>query len=189
MSREGWRSRRRRDLTPEELALWAKIAETVRPLNGRTLPPPPETGAEPPAQRNAIRPPTAAKRAAAAAAAMPPKPPPLAPLEPKLAKTLKRGGAVDARLDLHGLRQAEAHDRLAAFLKGQQARGARVVLVITGKGRTENAALFEERGVLRRLVPAWLAEPGLRNVVIGFSEASAAHGGAGALYVRLRRAR
>lgn len=188
MTRESWRSRRRRELTPEERALWAKIAETVRPLSGRTLPSPPEIVAEPAAKPGPIRAATA-KRAAPAAPSAQPKPPPLAPLEPKLAKTLKRGGAVDARLDLHGMRQSEAHDRLAAFLKGQQGRGARVVLIITGKGRGESAPLFEERGVLRRLVPAWLAEPGLRNVVIGFSEASAAHGGAGALYVRLRRPR
>ena len=188
MSRESWRVRRRRDLTAEERALWAKIAETVRPLSGRRLPAPPEPPPQPAA------PPSPAAKAgpkpAQTVAAKPqPKPPkPLTPIEPKLARTLRRGGEVDARLDLHGLRQEEAHARLRSFLTGAQARGARVVLVITGKGKP-GGALFDERGVLRRQVPIWLAEPGLRTVVLGFSEASAPHGGSGALYVRLRRER
>ena len=49
--------------------------------------------------------------------------------------------------------------------------------------------LFEERGVLRRMVPHWLRLPDLRHLVIGFEEASPQHGGSGALYVRLRRRR
>lgn len=175
---------RRRDLTPEEQSLWARIARTINPLAGHTWPEEPDPPLENPAPR--LRP----KPAAAAAPRTPKKkpPPPLAPLEPKLAKSLKRGGAVDARLDLHGLRQDEAHDRLVGFLKRQQARGARVVLIITGKGR-EGGDPFSGRGVLKRLVPSWLSEPSLRGVVLGFSEASAAHGGAGALYVRLRKPR
>jgi DNA-nicking Smr family endonuclease len=177
--------KRRRDLTPEERSLWAKIARTINPLAGHTWPEEPEPLAVPkPAQ-------TAKPKSAPPSAPAKPKPkspPPLAPLEPKLAKSQKRGGAVDARLDLHGLRQDEAHDRLVGFLKRQQGRGARVVLVITGKGR-EGGDPFSGRGVLKRLVPAWLAEPGLRGIVLGFSEASAAHGGAGALYVRLRKPR
>jgi DNA-nicking Smr family endonuclease len=175
-------TRRRRGLTPEEQSLWAKIARTINPLAGHTWPEEPEPllvrkPAQNPKLKTAPRP--------APVKPKPKSPPPLAPLEPKLAKSLKRGGAVDARLDLHGLRQDEAHDRLVGFLKRQQARGARVVLVITGKGK--GADPFSGRGVLKRLVPAWLSEPGLRGVVLGFSEASAAHGGAGALYVRLRK--
>ena len=193
MSGEPRRPRRRRDLTPEERALWAKVAESIRPLSRRIPPPPPEEEeisvkkAPPPP-----RPKPRLKSAAAPIKAPPPAPtsPPLAALEPKLARNLRRGGAVDARLDLHGFRQEEAHDRLIRFVRSQQARGARVVLVITGKGKRDGeSAPFEDRGVLRRLVPAWLSEPVLRDVVIGFSEASGAHGGAGALYVRLRRER
>jgi DNA-nicking Smr family endonuclease len=192
VSGEPRRPRRRRDLTPEERTLWAKVAESIRPLSKR-IPPPPEEDeipvkkAPPPP-----RPKPRLKPAAEPIKAPPPAPksPPLASLEPKLARNLRRGGAVDARLDLHGFRQEEAHDRLIRFVRSQQARGARVVLVITGKGKRDSeSALFEERGVLRRLVPAWLSEPALREVVIGFSEASGAHGGAGALYVRLRRER
>lgn len=174
------RPRRRRDLTADERVLWDKVAESVRPLAGRKRKPAVEAGVAAPAKP--------VKRAAPAPLAKAPaplkKPPPLAPLEPKLARSLKRGAGVDARLDLHGLYQAEAHARLLRFLKTQQNRGARVVLVITGKGMSGG-----ERGVLRRMVPIWLAESALRDVVIGFSEASVAHGGAGALYVRLRRER
>jgi DNA-nicking Smr family endonuclease len=174
-------SRKRRDLNPEERELWDKVAETIRPLPGRKK----LKRAESPAPEKA---PVAKKAAPAAKPARPiaavappppkPKAPPLAAIEPKLARSLKRGGAVDARFDLHGYRQDEAHSKLHWFLKSQQTRGARIVLVITGKS-----------GILNRAVPLWLAEAGLRNVVIGFSEASVAHGGAGALYVRLRRDR
>ena len=172
---------RRRELTPEEQSLWARIARTINPLAGHTWPdepaPAPEKKSAPRAKaKPALKPAPPAPKAKA--------PPPLAPLEPKLAKNLKRGGAVDARLDLHGLYQDEAHAKLLRFLRNQQGRGARVVLVITGKGRASGGA-----GVLRRLVPAWLSEPSLREIVLGFSEASTAHGGEGALYVRLRKAR
>jgi DNA-nicking Smr family endonuclease len=73
------------------------------------------------------------------------------------------------------------------FLHRAQARGHALVLVITGKGTA--APHGAERGVLRRAVPLWLALPELRALVIGFEEAAPAHGGAGALYVRIRRSR
>ncbi len=95
--------------------------------------------------------------------------------------------AIDARLDLHGLTQSEAHAALLRFLRQASAREARLVLVITGKGvRGEGAG---ERGVLKRQVPHWLALPEFRSLVIGFEDAGVKHGGAGALYVRLRRMR
>jgi DNA-nicking Smr family endonuclease len=98
-------------------------------------------------------------------------------------------------IDLHGMRQAEAHDALLRFLHRSQGAGHGVVLVITGKGGASpgsagpGGALFEERGVLRRTVPHWLRLPDLRTLVLGFDEASPHHGGGGALYVRLRRRR
>ena len=91
--------------------------------------------------------------------------------------------AIDGRLDLHGLTQSEAHSALLRFLRNANARDARLVLVITGKGRGA------EPGVLRRQVPQWLDLPEFRAMVIGFEDAHIAHGGEGALYVRLRRAR
>ena len=99
---------------------------------------------------------------------------------------LARGSeSIDARIDLHGLTQADAHAALARFLRRAQRDGARVVLVITGKGAAGDAHL--ERGVLKRQVPHWLESAALRPLVVGFESAGARHGGAGALYVRLRR--
>ena len=92
-------------------------------------------------------------------------------------------------MDLHGLRQDQAHGVLRQFLFTAQARGAKLVIVITGKGgrSSDLASWHSETGVLRRSVPQWLRAPELRGVVIGFEEASQHHGGAGALYVRIRR--
>ena len=128
----------------------------------------------------------------AAARGPEPAPAPLAPLERRLRRALARGRvAVDAALDLHGMTQAQAHRALRAFLLAAQARGLRLAVVVTGKGGAklglDGATRFDEPGVLRRLVPHWLREPHLRGVVLGFEEAGRAHGGAGALYVRLRR--
>jgi DNA-nicking Smr family endonuclease len=94
--------------------------------------------------------------------------------------------AIDGRLDLHGLTQSEAHATLLRFLRAASNRGARLVLVITGKGARASDG---ERGVLKRQVPHWLALPEFRAFVVGFEDAHVAHGGEGALYVRVRRAR
>ncbi len=104
---------------------------------------------------------------------------------------LRRGKkSVDARIDLHGMRQSEAHGALLRFLHRAQGAGHSVVLVITGKGGAPGqGGLSDERGVLRRMVPHWLSLPDVRALVIGFDEAAAQHGGSGALYVRLRRRR
>ncbi|MDB5532724.1 MAG: mismatch repair protein MutS [Hyphomicrobiales bacterium] len=120
-----------------------------------------------------------------------PPPPPLAPLERRMRQRITRGNLpIDATLDLHGMHQAVAHAELISFLHRAQAAGARVVLVVTGKGLTKqvsDADQWREPGVLRRNTPHWLRSPQLRSVVVGFEEASVRHGGAGALYVRLRR--
>ena len=113
--------------------------------------------------------------------------PPFAPLERTLKRKLSRGRmTADAALDLHGFRQEEAYGALHAFLYRSQGEGARVVLVVTGKG-SRGGDVFGNAGVLRRAVPMWLALPDFRPIVIGFEEAGRPHGGAGALYVRLRR--
>jgi DNA-nicking Smr family endonuclease len=181
------RSSRLRRLSDEEIALWIEVAKSVAKRRGANLP----TVAAPP---SAVAPPPDASPAAAPAAKprQPPGPPPLAPLERRLKRDLARGRAgVDSALDLHGMRQAEAHHALRGFLFRAQAQGERLVIVVTGKGNSrgpESAGLwFDEPGVLRRLVPHWLREADLRAVVLGFEEAGRAHGGAGALYVRLRR--
>jgi DNA-nicking Smr family endonuclease len=109
-----------------------------------------------------------------------------------LKRDLARGrSAVDSAIDLHGMNQAEAHHALRGFLVHAQSQADRLVIVVTGKGgsksRPDAASWIDEPGVLRRMVPHWLREADLRAVVLGFEEAGRAHGGAGALYVRLRR--
>jgi DNA-nicking Smr family endonuclease len=173
-----------RRLSDEEIALWAEVARSVARRRGASLP--------------ALTAPKPAAPLQVAAAGVvvtprkPPGPPPLAPLERRLKRELARGrGAIDDALDLHGLNQAAAHQALRGFLIHAQSRGARLVIVVTGKGQARDApAGFgwrDEPGVLRRLVPHWLRDADLRGIVLGFEEAGRAHGGAGALYVRLRR--
>jgi len=120
-------------------------------------------------------------------------PAPSAPgLEWRERRNLQRGLLpIEARIDLHGLYQAEAHAALVGFLMRSRAAGHARVLVVTGKGAGFGGAGigdgFSERGVLRRQVPHWLRGAELRSVVLGFEEAARHHGGQGALYVRLRR--
>jgi DNA-nicking Smr family endonuclease len=185
VERAGGRGRRRA-LSAEDRRLWESVTRSVEPLRRRAEAPaadaPPTAGAETAAdQRPALpTPPPAPERSA---------PPPLASLDRRGRQRIARGRvAIAARIDLHGLTQARAHAELRRFLHLAQANDARLVLVITGKG-ARAADTERERGVLRRLVPQWLASPDLRGFVVGFEPAHAAHGGDGALYVRVRRAR
>jgi len=179
--------KRLRRLSEDEIALWIEVAKSVKRRRGATLP----TLAAP---RPAVPAPAVEVPPAALAPAAKPRqtpgPPPLAPLDRRLKRDLARGRAVvDGVLDLHGLNQAEAHHALRGFLLQAQIQDFRLVIVITGKGGRGRADddWLSETGVLRRVVPHWLREVDLRQVVLGFEEAGPAHGGAGALYVRLRR--
>ncbi len=116
--------------------------------------------------------------------------PPLSPLNKKERKKVARGGKgyIDARIDLHGLTQYQAHQRLTSFIYQSQAMGYSLVLVITGKGLDNSKSPYgDDRGVLRRMVPQWLSLPDMRSCVIGFDQAHVSHGGGGALYVRIRK--
>jgi DNA-nicking Smr family endonuclease len=191
------------DLTAEERALWEHAARDLKPLKTKKSrvhgaqaqdsaaparrAPHPE---RPAAQKPVAAPPPAAQPKSAAT------PPPLTALDRRKARHIGSGRIeVEARIDLHGLRQAEAHRALRRFLMGAHADGRRWVLVITGKGGPQRHSREpediyggeEERGVLRRNVPRWLAEPELRAIVVGFTAAAIRHGGEGALYVQLRR--
>jgi DNA-nicking Smr family endonuclease len=122
-------------------------------------------------------------------------------IDHKVVRRLGNGrAAIDARVDLHGLRLSEAHGVLRRFLFSAIQKGHRMVLVITGKGGQRRAAsvvdpayediIYEGRqdaGVLRRQVPMWLREPEFQAIVVGFTTAHVRHGGEGALYVQLRR--
>jgi DNA-nicking Smr family endonuclease len=179
------RPARLRRLSDEEIDLWIAVAKSVSQRHGATLP------------SRAVKPappaPTPVRPSALAAKPKhaPPQPPSLQPFDPRLRKQVARGrSAIDSALDLHGMNQVEAHRALRDYLGWAQARGQRLVIVVTGKGGPKGrdaGALFEEPGVLRRLAPHWLRAPDLRSIVLGFEEAGRAHGGAGALYVRLRK--
>ncbi len=177
----------------DDARLWQAVTQGVTPMRKRepsaTPPPPPEPKPPPKAEKSP-------KPARAAPAKPPPEPwrppelPPLAPgqaagVDKRTAQRLKRGQlAIEATLDLHKHTQAQAREALDAFLAQAQDRGARCVLVITGKGRAGEAG-----GVLRANVPRWLNQPPNRARVLAIAEAQPKHGGAGALYVLLRRKR
>jgi DNA-nicking Smr family endonuclease len=142
----------------------------------------PEPPPSPEAASNAIR---SAHTPVAAAAKIKPKPhqPYAAPsvIEPQRKRRIVRGrDEIAGRLDLHGLDQDRARRALHDFLLRAHDDGARAVLVITGKGRMGD-------GVLRRRAPEWLADPALRPIVAGLSQAERHHGGEGAFYIALKR--
>ncbi len=97
----------------------------------------------------------------------------------------------EARIDLHGMTLAEAHPELIAFILGSQAAGRRLVLVITGKGkdRDDGGPIPTRYGVLRHQVPQWLALPPLAQAILQVTPAHLRHGGHGAYYVYLRKPR
>jgi DNA-nicking Smr family endonuclease len=112
-------------------------------------------------------------------------------LEPKLRRRVGRGRIeIDGTLDLHGMRQHEAEPALHRFIAARAARGDRTLLIITGKGLKKvdgDAGNIVERGVLRSMLPLWLAAPDIAPLVAGWDPAHQTHGGDGAFYVRLRR--
>jgi DNA-nicking Smr family endonuclease len=185
---------RRRPLSDEERTLWKTYARSIKPLRGGTKIVEPDIE-EAKAPAKILAKPHAASRSAAPRETPSPKLPPLAPLDRRMKQRVARGrDPIEARLDLHGMTQMQAHAELLRFLRRAQADGARTVLVVTGKGfrahsRGGKHDADREPGVLRRQVPMWLALPEFRLLVVGFDDAHAGHGGQGALYVRLRRAR
>ncbi len=180
----------------DDAALWGHVTAGIAPLDRR--------------HKNLLvgddgaerAPPTAPKRRPATAAAVlsaGPKPPARKPAElPELrhgiipgvdkstATRLKKGRQpIEARLDLHGMTQAEAHPALDGFIDKACRAGKRGVLVITGKGAKQDGSV----GVLRQAVPRWLNLPPNRARILAFSHATAKDGGEGALYVLLKRKR
>ena len=160
----------------DERELWHRAMRDVQPLHRATemlgaldetkSAPEPSRGASLARERGRVR--------AGAANVHPP-----ARLDRRTVQRLKRGHVpIEARLDLHGMTQAEAHEALARFVARSHASGFRAVIVITGKS-----------GVLHSAVPRWLEEGENRVRILGSSRAQAQHGGEGALYLLLRRQR
>ena len=191
--------RRMRGIRPEERRLWESYAEGVRPkLPERG----PESENPDPPQADARASPSApqpvpafrigeaarGRDSVAVARARPVREAP-ARMDNKTFGKMKKGRLKpDARIDLHGRTVDEAHNALIAFILSRQARGDRLVLVITGKGERDSPAPVE-RGILRRQAPHWLTLPPLSSAVLDVSPAHRRHGGDGAFYVYLRRLR
>lgn len=197
---------RRRHLRPEEEDLWQAVARTAQPMHAETpqgarqgaveLPPFLKKDPAPPSWP-ALQTFRVGERArtvlahdllpdASARAAAPLR------MDAKAFARMSRGKlAPEARIDLHGLTLAEAHPQLIGFVLGAQAQGLRLVLVITGKGRrpSDNGPVPQRHGILRHQVPQWLVQAPLRQAVLQVAEAHLRHGGSGAFYVYLRRAR
>ena len=166
----------KRPLKPDEVRIWSLVAGTVHPLPGRAVLQPSPTAEAAATEVPARIPPPQPQR---------PKPPrvrdALESIEPNRRHRIARErDPIAARLDLHGLDQDRARVVLDGFLRRVWDEGYRAVLVITGKG-------VQGDGILRRRVPEWLAAPQLSHIVAGVSEAHRRHGGAGALYVALKR--
>jgi DNA-nicking Smr family endonuclease len=153
--------------------LWAEAVRDVTPLPERA----PSLAPAP-----AVLPPAAENRPVAAHSGPIER---FAGIDRANAERLKRGRyPISAQLDLHGLTQAEAHRQLARFVEASYQAGRRCVLIVTGRGLGP-----EGPGVLKRAVPRWLAEEGLRRRVLAIAAARPRDGGAGALYLLLRRQR
>jgi DNA-nicking Smr family endonuclease len=184
--------RRKRDLTGDEAALFVAAMGDASPLKKRAVK---NRLAKAPVRAPEKIPAAAVKPRLAGPATKPApaKARPVAPLAHGRAAGLDRATAerlskgrlsVEATLDLHGMTQAEAHPALARFVERSAAAQRRCVLIVTGRG------LFKaEGGVLRQAVPRWLNEAPLRAHVLSFDYAQSRHGGAGALYVLLKRRR
>ncbi len=191
-------------LSEADLRLWQAVTRSATPLPGRPTTPPGRTDPsgssavsdpEPPPPRsarffNAVASAPAVPAARPVRADGPASPPERragegAGLDRRTHDRLRRGRlAIEGRLDLHGMTRERAHQALSVFLHRAHERGARCVLVVTGKGSSREGA-----GVLRRDVPHWLNQGGLRGMVLAFHHAQIRDGGEGALYVLLRRRR
>ncbi|MEM0934614.1 MAG: Smr/MutS family protein [Pseudomonadota bacterium] len=196
--------RRRGGLSEDDLELWRKVAQSTTPLSPnieRPTIPPSLSGPEadprapksqtPPAFRIGARANGTAnahdlslpiERSLAAA--------PLR-MDKNVFTRMKRGKLrPERKLDLHGMTLAQAHPALNGFIRSAHADGCRLVIVVTGKGKSgkdEGGPIPTPRGVLRHQVPQWLHAPPLRPLVLQVTDAHLRHGGSGAYYVYLTR--
>jgi DNA-nicking Smr family endonuclease len=182
-------SRSRRELSSEDLKIWRHVTRSVNPLHGLSSrhPSDDETDGQ---DEEPSRPKVPLQHALEPAPRAQPRPaPPLtvgatADMDRRTAQRFKRGEmVVDGRIDLHGLTLDQAHAALTSFIRGAHGRGARCVVVVTGKGKAPGI------GKIRNETPSWLNQAPLRPLVLAVSEARHRDGGSGALYVLLKRKR
>ena len=165
-----------RRLREEDRRLWRDAMRGVKPLGYDAAETTAVAATSPPAPTPPSIPSRVARGRAGEEAVAP-------PLDRRVLLRIKRGEmAIDARLDLHGMTQEAAHRALARFIAEAAGDGARLALVITGKGRGGE-------GILRAAVPRWLNEPALRARIVAIAPAPPQLGGGGALCVSLRRSR
>jgi DNA-nicking Smr family endonuclease len=212
----------RRRLTNDERELWHRVAKTARRLVPMPAPDAPKTGGGPVPDPEAAPPlatPQTKQRPIARAPGIGPHPglhpkpqrlpatsvslaPPVGErlaqepvrMDRNLHRTMMRGKLEpEARIDLHGMTVTEAHQALMGFMLGAHARGLRLVLVITGKGRKKApdvaAPMPARAGILKHEVPMWLRAAPLGGLVLELRESHRSHGGSGAYYVYLRKRR
>jgi DNA-nicking Smr family endonuclease len=172
----------KRGLSDDEIEVWTTVTRSIKPLKRvrRVVKTEPVVAASP---RKAPAKAAVLKSKSATPSPVKREPPAITPKIASLTRREKQRAArghdaIDARLDLHGHTQDEAHGALLRFLRRASSGEMRLVLVITGKS-----------GVLRRQVPLWLATVEFRALVISAESAAIRHGGDGALYIRVRRAR
>lgn len=177
-------------LTDEDYEIWSRVARTaqrIRPESRNYF-----------RENDEIEPPSPGKpekkaqrlREAVPKKAETPSAGPSVQIDKKLHQRMHRGKlAPESRLDLHGMTLQEAHPVLISFILNAQARGLRLVLVITGKGQKKGDGMIipEHRGILKRQVPHWLHAAPCARAILHIKQAHRRHGGDGALYVYLRK--
>ncbi|MDB2407451.1 Smr/MutS family protein [Jannaschia sp.] len=191
---------KRRGLSAEDRELWQRYTRTADALDTARRDAPPPEAKKPVAARAQPRPVQpfelgARAKARASAHSLAPsitEQVAAAPLrmDAKAHKRMKAGKLrPEGKLDLHGMTLAQAQPALGRFVMSAHGAGKRLVLVVTGKGKSKpsDTVMPNRLGVLKHQVPTWLAMPPLSAVVLQVSEASRAHGGSGAYYVYLRR--
>ena len=196
---------RKRKLTPEEERLWRLAMKDTEPL-GSLLG---DVGStSPKSSLVKLHKSSRAKHPKKAPVAPPSLPAPKRPLpirEPALhhldrrsTQQVRRGQVhVDGKLDLHGMRQHQAHEALNSYVSSAQRTGKRIILVVTGKGqlapsghgwgRDDDSFSIRGGGVLQSQVPQWLGQAPLRQMIFSVQQAHPHHGGSGALYVFLKK--
>lgn len=176
---------KRRVVSPEEMQLWRSVTQHDQKIDSDRF-----LDLQPPIARMTVHQPRAQMPVFSEASMQAP----LmlggyAGIDRNTANRFRKGELeLDGTVDLHGMSREKAHRAISGFIHAHYMRGSRCLLAITGKG-VKRADEVEVRGVLREMLPQWLAEPGLRPLVLACDVAKPKHGGAGAYYILLRRKR
>jgi DNA-nicking Smr family endonuclease len=200
----GRKSKIGRDISDEDRDIWNRVIREAVPLRNKRdkAPAPTQKPAASPIAINARRLPTSfhvgelAARKPAQTDLSPTLDEIFAKVSPNMDRRnfdrLRKGRMqVDARIDLHGMTLTQAHPALTGFVRRAHQDGKRLLLVITGKGKSaeDDGVMPLRRGVLRHQVPQWLNQPPLAPLVLQIVPAHQRDGGTGAYYVYLRRHR